>query len=123
MAAECGVTAVFFLLISFFFLKGGHKDWALASLPMMLVPVVCFVLEAIVISAMHIDVNIFAGILTIIIALAASAAWIGFISQSLKSKRSVWSYIFISNAFNIALSAIIIVTMLESSGVLKLLII
>lgn len=90
---------------------------------MTLVPVVCFVLEAVVISAMHVDVNIFAGILTIIIALAASAAWIGFMSQSLKSKRSVWTYIFISNAFNIALSAIIIVSMLESSGVLKLLII
>lgn len=121
MVVEIAVVAGFFLLMSMIFARGGHKDWAFATLPMILVPLVYVVLEVIVISLIGVNVNIFAGTFTMIVAVVASAAWIGVVSHSLKSKRTSLTYVAISNAFNIALTAIIVSSMLEKSGVFKFL--
>ncbi len=102
------------------FIRSKHKEWAWATLPMTLVPLTDFILEIVVISSMHVNVNVFAGVLTIIIAVAVSAAWIGVVSQILKSKKTSLTYVGISNAFNVVLSAIIVNAMLEKSGVMEL---
>ncbi len=120
MAIECAVITGFFILMSIIFIRSKHKEWALATLPMTLVPLTDFILEAVVISSMNVNVNVFAGVLTIIIAVAVSAAWIGVASQILKSKKTSLTYVGISNAFNVVLSAIIVNAMLEKSGVLNL---
>lgn len=106
--------------MSIIFIRSKHKEWALATLPMTLVPLTDFVLEFVVISSMHVNVNVYAGVLTIIIAVAISAAWIGVTSQILKSKKTSLTYVGISNAFNVVLSAIIVNAMLEKSGVMDL---
>ncbi len=101
------------------FIRSKHKEWAWATLPMILVPLVDFVLEAVVMSMLKINVNVFGGILAMIIAVAVAAAWIGIVSQNLKSRKTSLTYVGISNAFNVALTAIIVDTMLEKSGVLS----
>lgn len=120
MAIECAVITGFFILMSIIFLRSRHKEWALATLPMTLVPLTDFVLEIVVISSMHVNVNVYAGVLAIIIAVAISAAWIGVTSQILKSKKTSLTYVGISNAFNVVLAAIIVNAMLKKSGVIDL---
>lgn len=119
MAVECAVITGFFILMSIIFLRSRRKEWALATLPMTLVPLTDFVLEAVVISSMHVNVNVFAGVLTMIIAVAVSAAWIGVSSQMLKSKKTSLTYVGISNAFNIVLAAIVVSKLLEKSGIMS----
>lgn len=86
---------------------------------MILVPLVDFVLETVVVSMLKFNVNVFGGVVAMIIAVAVAAAWIGVVSQNLKSKKTSITYIGISNAFNVALTAIIVGSMLEKSGVLS----
>ncbi len=119
MAVECAVIAGFFFLMAIIFIRSKHKEWAWATLPMILVPLTDFVLETIVISMMKVNVNVFAGILAMIIAVAVAAAWIGVVSQDLQSKKTSLTYVGISNAFNVALTAIIVDSMLQKSGVLS----
>ena len=64
----------------------------------------------------------FGGILALVIAVAASAAWVGASSDLLKHKRTKATYIGISNAFNIALAAILISDILTTAGQLESLI-
>lgn len=101
------------------FIRSKHKEWAWATLPMILVPLVDFMLETVVVSMLKFNVNVFGGVVAMIIAVAVAAAWIGVVSQNLKSKKTSITYIGISNAFNVALTAIIVGSMLEKSGVLS----
>lgn len=122
MAIECGaITGVFALFVIIFF-KSGRKEWAIATLPLALVPFTDFILELIVVRALKVEVTVFGGILTLLIAVAASAAWIGGASGSLKHKRTKATYIGISNVFNVALAAILINDMLKSAQELNALI-
>lgn len=119
MSVECGVIAGFFVLMAVIFIRSKHKEWAWATLPMILVPLVDFMLETVVVSMLKFNVNVFGGVVAMIIAVAVAAAWIGVVSQNLKSKKTSITYIGISNAFNVALTAIIVGSMLEKSGVLS----
>lgn len=111
MAVECGVIACIFVLFVFIFFRREHREWAIATLPLILLPLADFVLEMVVIKMMKVEVTAFAAILVLVIAVAASAAWIGAASHALKakhSKRTSATFIGISNVFNIALAAILI---------------
>ena len=108
MAIECGAITGVFLLFVLVFYKTKRKEWVLATLPLMLVPLTDFVLEQVVVRMLKVEVTAFGGILTLVIAVAASAAWIGGASGLLKHKRTKATYIGISNAFNVALAAILI---------------
>ena len=114
MAIECGVIACIFVLMTIVFFRSKHKEWALAVLPLTVVPLTDFVLEFVVIDLCKAQVTAFGGILTIMIAVAVSAAWIGAASGILKHKRTMATYIGITNAFNVALAAILINTILKS---------
>lgn len=118
MVVESGVIAVFFLLVAAIFTRVRHKDWGFATLPMMIVPLIYFLMEIVVVSVLHISVSVLAATIVIIVSVAASAAWIGIISQTMKSKKITWTYVSISNAFNIALAAIIVASLLDKSGIL-----
>ncbi|MGN0683603.1 MAG: hypothetical protein ACI4JY_08000 [Oscillospiraceae bacterium] len=117
MTIECAVIAGFFVLMAVIFFRTHHKEWALATFPMILVPLTDCVLEFLVMSTFHVNVNVFAGVLTMIIAVAIAAAWIGVASQVLKNKKTSLTYVSISNFFNVALTAIIVEKMLEKSSV------
>ena len=114
MAIECGAITGTFLLFVLIFYKSKRKEWALATLPLMLVPLADFALEQIVVKMLKVEVTAFGGILTLVIAVAASAAWIGGASGLLKHKRTKATYIGISNAFNVALAAILIGDILDT---------
>ncbi len=108
MAIECIViTGIFFLFVIVFF-RSKRKEWAIATLPLTLVPLTDVVLELVLARIFKIEVTAFGGILALVIAVAASAAWVGAAAGSLKHKRTKATYIGISNAFNIALAAILI---------------
>lgn len=122
MAIECGAITGIFLLFVLIFYKSKRKEWALATLPLMLVPLTDFVLEQIIVKMLKVEVTAFGGILALVIAVAASAAWIGGVSVLLKHKRTKATYIGISNAFDIALAAILINDILTTAGQLESLI-
>lgn len=107
MAIECGVIAVLFVLISVIFIRRKQIEWALAALPLTLVPLTDFIMELLVMKVMKVEVDAFGGVLALLIAVAVSAAWIGAASQSLKSKKTGVTYIAITNVFNVILAAIL----------------
>ena len=119
MAIECVAITLILCLFVVSFAHRGHKTWALATLPLIVVPFTNAVLQFVVIKIMKVKVTAFGGILTLLIAVAVSAAWIGASAGMLKKKRVGGTYMGISNAFNIALAAILINSILKKAGELK----
>lgn len=119
MAIECVAIIVFILLFMFIFLRTKHKTWALATLPLIVVPLTMAVLKYVVIGMLEIKVTAFGGTLALVIAVGISAAGIGAFSNLLKFKRTTISYVCICNAFNIALAAILINHILTNAGKLE----
>ena len=92
MGIECAVIAGFFILIiaTFFFTK--RRQWALATLPLLLVPLTDVTIEYLLKKAFNVDVTVFGGILALVIAVAVSAAWVGFWRDTLTTsaiKRAI----------------------------------
>lgn len=118
MAIECAAILAIFGLVVVIFLRTHHKDWAIATLPLMVVPLTYIVLEYVVIRMMKIDVTLFGGLLTMVVAIAVSAGWVGINNGFLKTrhKRSSVTYVVISNVFNIALTVILIIDIMNKSG-------
>lgn len=125
MAVECGVIVGVFVLLVLIFFRRGHKEWAIATLPLILLPLADFVLELVLTRLMKVQVTAFAAILVLVCAVAASAAWIGAASGAIRtkhSKRSAATFIGISNIFNIALAAILILDIMTRAEQLEALI-
>lgn len=111
MAIECGVIVFVFVLLVLIFFRRGHKEWAVATLPLTLLPFADFVLELVVTRMFKVEVTAFAAILVLVCAVVASAAWIGVATNTLKTKhnkRTAATFIAISNIFNVALAVILI---------------
>ncbi|MCH5203504.1 MAG: hypothetical protein J1F03_02090 [Oscillospiraceae bacterium] len=108
MFIECIVIIGVFMLMEVVFLKTHHKVWALAMLPLGIVPLANIVLEVVVKRLFHADITVFGEVLILTIAVAVEAALLGFCSSLIESKRSKASYVSISNVFNIALALIFI---------------
>lgn len=111
MAIECGVIVGVFVVLSLIFFRRGNKEWAIATLPLTLLPFADFVLELIVTKIFKVEVTAFAAILVLVCAVVASAAWIGVAMNGLKlkhSKRTAATFIAIANIFNVALAVILI---------------
>lgn len=111
MAIECGVIVFVFVLLVLIFFRRGHKEWAVATLPLTLLPFADFVLELVVTRMLKVEVTAFAAILVLVCAVVASAAWIGVATNTLKTKhnkRTAATFIAISNIFNVALAVILI---------------
>ena len=122
MAVECGVIAGIFLMIVFIFFRRGHSEWAIVTLPLTLLPLTDFVVEMVLIKIFKVQVSAFGAILSLVVAVAVSAAWIGAASNTLKSKhskRTAATFIGISNVFNIALAAILILDILSRADKLE----
>ena len=122
MAVECGVITGIFLLLVFIFMRRRHNEWAICTLPLTLLPLTDFVVEMVLIKIFKVEVSAFGAILALVIAVAASAAWIGAASNTLKakhSKRTAATFIGISNVFNIALAAILILDILSRAEKLE----
>ena len=122
MAVECGVIAGIFLLLALIYFRRGHSEWAIVSLPLMLLPLTDFFVEIVLIKMLKVQVSAFGAMLSLVIAVAVSAAWIGTASNKLRakhSKRTQATFIGISNVFNIALAAILIMDILSRAEKLE----
>lgn len=122
MGIECGVIAGIFVLFVLIFFRRGHNEWALATLPLILLPFADFVLEIVVVKVFKVQVTAFGAMMTLVVALAASAAWIGAASNLLKTKhnkRTATFFISISNLFNVTLTAILIMNILSRAEKLE----
>lgn len=122
MAVECGVIAGIFILLVFIYFRRGHNEWAIVTLPLILLPLADFVVELVLIKMFKVQVTAFGAILALVIAVAASAAWIGAASNMLRSKhskRTAATFIGISNVFNVALAAILIMDILSRAEKLE----
>lgn len=122
MAVECGVIAGIFLLLVLIYFRRGHSEWAIVTLPLILLPLTDFVVEMVMIKMFKVQVTAFGAMLSLVIAVAASAAWIGAASSKLKAKhnrRTAATFIGISNVFNVALAAILIMDILSRAEKLE----
>lgn len=119
MVVECIVIIGVFVLMDVIFLRTHHKAWALALLPLGIVPLANVILELVVKLLLHIEVPVFGGILVLTVAVAVEATLLGFCSSLIESKRSKASFISISNTFNIALAIILILNILERADMLS----
>lgn len=122
MAIECGVIAGIFLLLALIYLRRGHSEWTIAMFPLILLPLTDFVVEMVLIKMFKVRVSAFGAILALVISVVVSAAWIGAASAALKNKhnkRTAATFIGISNVFNIALAAILIMDILSRAGKLE----
>lgn len=122
MSVECGVIAVIFMVFVLLFFRRDHKEWAIATIPLILLPLSDVILETVVIKFMKIEVTAFGAILTLVIIVAVSAAWIGAVSQALRTrhkKRTAATFIGITNLFNVALAAILISDILSRAEKLE----
>ncbi len=122
MAIECGVIAFIFLLLVLIYFRRGHKEWAIATLPLMLLPFSDFIMEIVLIKMFKLELTAFAAMLILVVTVVISAAWIGAASATLKQKhgkRTAATFIGISNVFNIALAAILISNILNRAKELE----
>ena len=116
MGIECVVIAGMFVLFIAVFLCTKRRQWAWATLPLLLVPLTDITVELLLIKALNVEVTAFGAILALVIAVAISAAWIGFLAGHLDHKRYKASYISITNLFNVALAAIVISNILSKAA-------
>lgn len=114
MAVECGVISILFLIMAVIFFRRKHTEWAVAVLPLTIVPLTEFVIVLVIEKIMHREIDVFGGIIALVIAVAASAIWIMAASAKLKSKKTAATYVTITNLFNIALSAILINSLINT---------
>lgn len=122
MAVECGVIAGIFLLLVMIFFRRGHSQWGIATLPLILLPITDFVVEMVLIKIFKVQVTAFGAILSLVVSVAVSAAWIGAASNTLKTKhnkRTALTFIGIANVFNILLAAILIMDILSRAEKLE----
>lgn len=113
MAIECGVITGIFITFAIIFFRSHHKEWAFATLPLTLVPFTEFVMVALFVNVFDMSVSIYWGIFALMAAVAISCAWIGFVSNGLKSRRTRITYTSIANGFNVLLAAILINSILD----------
>ena len=113
MAIECGIIAAMFTIMSVGFFIKKRKRWAFATLPLVLVPLVEFILDFVVADAFSINVSPFIRIIGLVIAVAVSCVWIGFVSVDMKHKSKRFTYIGTTYVFNVLLAAILIYNIMK----------
>ncbi|MBP1542783.1 MAG: hypothetical protein J6A16_01695 [Oscillospiraceae bacterium] len=112
MAIECAVIAAMFAVMSIVFFRKKRSFWGWATLPLILVPLTEFVFDMLLVSAIQLSIGPYGRIIAILVAVAVSCAWIGFVSGGMKNKKRRITYIGIANVFNVLLAAILIYNIL-----------
>ena len=113
MAVECGIIAGVFAVMAIGFFIKKRKLWALATLPLTIVPLAEFLLVLVIAPDMSADMTPYVRILGLLIGVAVSCVWIGFISGGIKSKSKRFTYLGTTYVFNVLLAAILIYNILS----------
>lgn len=113
MAIECGIIAGIFAVMAIGFFVKKRNLWALATLPLALVPLVEFLLDFVFESAISVELTPYVRIIGLLIAVAVSCVWIGFVSVGMKSRSKRFTYLGTTYVFNVLLAAILIYNILS----------
>lgn len=114
MSIECAVIAGIFLLMSMIFWRRRRIQWLWANLPLTLVPLSYFVTYAVVGKMFKVEISDIAGVIVLIAAVAISCVWLGLVSNGFTDRKTRITYIGIANSFNVALSVILSVDILNN---------
>lgn len=116
MAMECSFIMVIFILMAAVFFRKKRKIWALATLPLTLVPFMEVLFDFFIPDLLSIPVGPFVRMIALLVAVIVSCVWIGCVSMSMKSKKRRVTYIGITNVFNLTLAIILIYYILIEIG-------
>mgnify|MGYP006874638096 CR=1 FL=1 len=109
MAIECSVITLLMLFIVGAFIRARRKMWALATLPLFLVPSTHAISIFVMTIVLKLEVTLALAAIPIIIALVVSCTWIGFVAATMiRKKKSRISYLAICVGFDVILSLILI---------------
>ena len=114
MLIECVVIAGILLSMSVIFFMKKRTSWALATLPLTIVPLAELLLAWLFVRVFNFQISIYWGVFGLVCAVAISCVWTGVASGKLEHKSSRATYIGVANAFNIALAAILIGDIMSS---------
>ncbi len=99
------ITALLFIIVTAM-LKSKRKKWAIATLPIMLLPAINSIAKPFCVFVLKIDFTFVIAVWTILIAVMASCVWTGFLTATLLNKRKTrLAYLFGCTGFNIILAA------------------
>ncbi len=116
MAIECGFIMAIFILMAVVFFRKKRKIWALATLPLTLVPFMEVLFDFFIPTVLSVPTGPFVRMIALLVAVIVSCVWIGCVSMSMKSKKRRFTYIGITNLFNLALAIILIYYILIEIG-------
>lgn len=114
MLIECVVIAGILLSMSVIFFLKKRTSWALATLPLTIVPLADLLLAWLFVRVFNLQISIYWGVFGLVCAVAISCVWTGIAAGKLEHKSSRATYIGVANAFNIALAAILIGDIMSS---------
>lgn len=116
MAIECCIITAIFVFMTLIFFRKKRNLWGWATLPLTLVPLTEFLFELLLPKVFSVPITPFVCMIALLVAVAASSAWIGFVSVGMKNKKRRITYIGICNLFNVLLAAILIYNILKALG-------
>ncbi len=109
MPSECLVISLILGILVFGFFRAGRKNWALAVLPLMVIPTICGFVMYTVNDVMKKGYDPILPVALVIGSLAVTCIWIGMASMILiKTKKLRVPYVATTVVFSVLLSIIIL---------------
>lgn len=109
MVGECAVITLLLLFAIFALVRYKRKKWAIATLPLTVIPFTNFMAYRICVSIIGAGYSFVVALMVIAVAMVISCTWIGFLTATLLQKRKTRTvYLMGSVAFNILLAVILL---------------
>ena len=109
MAGECAVITVLLLFAVFALMRAKRRKWAIATLPLAVMPFVNVMAKVISEDVFGIGYTFVVALIVIATAMVISCTWIGFLTATLLQKRKYrTSYLIGCIAFNIILAVVLL---------------
>lgn len=106
MVGESIIITILLSIMTVSLIRSKRKRWAVATLPLMLLPAVNSVAKPFCVFVLGIDFTFVIAVWTILIAVMASCIWIGFLTAIYLNRRKMRIvYMLSCTAFNIILAA------------------
>ena len=109
MAGECAVITVLLLFAAFALMRAKRRKWAIATLPLAVMPFVNVMAKMISEEILGIGYTFVVALIVIATAMVIACTWIGFLTATLLQKRKYrGTYLAGCIAFNIILAVVLL---------------
>lgn len=109
MAEECIIITILLIFAILAMLRYKRKRWAIAILPLLVLPVVSSVAGVVSEYILGVEFNFIGAVITIMTAMIVSCTWIGFLTATLLQRRKTrTSYMIVCIAFDVILAAVLL---------------